>query len=89
MATLAVLPTDPLAFSDVIAFFGRDNPTAPQPFGGVGNYPPQGGVGFSGVDAKPTASLRHGRLSILQFKGIMKDWHGLIELLFKDPVRYL
>ena len=51
MATLAVLPTDPLDFSDVIAFFGRDNPTAPQPFGGIGNYPPRGGVGFSGVDA--------------------------------------
>ena len=51
MATLAVLPTDPLEFSEVIAFFGRDNPTAPQPFGGVGNYPPQGGVGFSGVEA--------------------------------------
>ena len=56
MAILAVLPTDNFAFSDVIAFFNRDNPTAPTPFQAgrqpgnplTGNFPPTGGVGAQG-----------------------------------------
>ena len=43
MATLAVLPTDPLEFSEVIAFFGRDNPAL-----AAGNFPPRGGFALTG-----------------------------------------
>ena len=57
MATLAVLPTDPLEFSEVIAFFGRDNPAL-----AAGNFPPRGGfalTGFSEVTPTPTKHTQH------------------------------
>ena len=54
MATLAVLPTDPLAFSDVIAFFNRDTPADPA----RGNFPPRGGFALTGFsEVTPTTTI--------------------------------
>ena len=50
MATLAILPNTPLAFSDVIDFFDRGNPAQ-----AAGNFPPRGGFALTGFsEVTPT-----------------------------------